>query len=180
MGKQLTKYQQQLVEENHNLIYQYAINNNLAIGEYYDLLAIGLCKAALIFNNEKGVFSTIAYKCMQNEVAMYWRHLSCSTSIPDDMIISIETPIESKQSRKNILADVISAGSTSVQDMVVGNIKIRELIELLTTTEKKVVCGIVNGLTPSEIAERLMVRRQTVSYHLIRVRQKWSSYLSNN
>ena len=45
--KSLTAEQQQLVIENHNLIYDFAKRKNLIIEEYYDILAIGLCNAAL-------------------------------------------------------------------------------------------------------------------------------------
>ena len=43
----LTKEQKELVENNHKLIYYYIHKNGLSVDEYYDILAIGLCKAAL-------------------------------------------------------------------------------------------------------------------------------------
>ena len=58
-----------LIEENHNLIYSYLHKMRLDIEEYYDLAAIGLCKAANNFDETKGFkFSTYAYRCMNNEV----------------------------------------------------------------------------------------------------------------
>ena len=47
MSIQLNDEQRKLVADNHNLIYQYLIDNNLPQDEYYDIAAIGLCKAAL-------------------------------------------------------------------------------------------------------------------------------------
>lgn len=62
----LNKEQQKLVETNHNLIYSFAKSNNIDVEEFYDVLAIGLCKAALVYDENKGMFSTLAYKCMSN------------------------------------------------------------------------------------------------------------------
>ena len=51
----LTKEQKELVENNHKLIYYYIHKNGLSLDEYYDILAIGLCKAALNFDESKGI-----------------------------------------------------------------------------------------------------------------------------
>ncbi len=68
MDDALSKDQQDLVSDNHNLIYSYANKMNLDINEYYDLLAIGLCKAAKMYDPNRGyAFSTYAYFVMRNE-----------------------------------------------------------------------------------------------------------------
>ena len=64
---QLTLDQQRIVSENHNLIYSLANKKNINLDEYYDVLAIGLCKAAMIYNENKSKFSTLAFTCMLNE-----------------------------------------------------------------------------------------------------------------
>ena len=57
----LTPEQQKLVEENHDLIYHMLNYHRLNHEDYYDIAAIGLCKAALIFKKPKKVqFSTFA------------------------------------------------------------------------------------------------------------------------
>lgn len=58
--------QRKLVADNHNLIYQYLIDNNLSQDEYYDIAAIGMCKAALKYDTSKGAFSTYVYKAIGN------------------------------------------------------------------------------------------------------------------
>ena len=64
----LTKEQKELVENNHKLIYYYIHKNGLSVDEYYDILAIGLCKAALNFDESKGIkFVTYAMFVMRNE-----------------------------------------------------------------------------------------------------------------
>lgn len=54
----LNDEQRKLVEDNHDLIYWYANKGGLALGEWYDLLAITLCYSALKYNPNKGAFST--------------------------------------------------------------------------------------------------------------------------
>ena len=49
------------------MIYSFAHSHNLPLDEYYDILAIALCKAGMTFNPELGyAFSTYAYKIMWN------------------------------------------------------------------------------------------------------------------
>ena len=79
--------QRQLVSDNHSLIYSYAKSKNLYLDEYYDLLAIALCKAAKSFDESRTKFSTFAYKCMENEVTTYWRKLNAQCSVPQDMMV---------------------------------------------------------------------------------------------
>ena len=69
MSIQLNDEQRKLVADNHNLIYQYLIDNNLPQDEYYDIAAIGLCKAALKYDTSKGAFSTYVYRAIRNNIS---------------------------------------------------------------------------------------------------------------
>ena len=55
----LTSTQQKMVEENHNLIYGMAHKYKINLDEYYDVLAIGLCKAAMTFDETKDSFQLL-------------------------------------------------------------------------------------------------------------------------
>lgn len=83
----LSVKQRKIAEENHNLIYSFARSRKLDIEEFYDLLAIGLCKAAYYYNPDKGRFSTIAYIRMQHELSNYFKELNMSKRIPDEKIV---------------------------------------------------------------------------------------------
>lgn len=74
--KRLNDEQRQLAADNHNLIYSFLSSNNLSIDEWYDVAAIGLCKAALNFDGGIAKFSTYAYKCMWNMVHIEMRKQS--------------------------------------------------------------------------------------------------------
>lgn len=58
---ELTKDEQLMVEENHNLIYAVANKYKLDIEEWYGLLAIELCNAVRKYKPEKGNLSTYYY-----------------------------------------------------------------------------------------------------------------------
>lgn len=77
MSKTLNDTQRKLVEDNHNLIYSYIHSHKLnldAVEDWYGAAAVGLCKAALIYDESRGCkFSTLAYLCIDNEVKMEMR-----------------------------------------------------------------------------------------------------------
>ena len=90
---ELNYEQQQLAEQNHNLIYSFAKSRKLDLEEYYDVLAIGLCKAALVYDENKATFSTLAYKCMNNEYNKIIRGQTVQRKIPDNLISSLDAVI---------------------------------------------------------------------------------------
>lgn len=55
----LTPEQQSIVAENHNLIYWYLNMRHLEESEWYDMLAIELCHAVMVYEPSKGALSTI-------------------------------------------------------------------------------------------------------------------------
>ena len=92
MNKTLNDQQRKLVEDNHNLIYYFLKGKNLsldAVEDWYGLCAIGLCKAALIYDSTKGTqFTTLAWVCMQNSchkdrLKAYQKSLQDVTNIVD-------------------------------------------------------------------------------------------------
>lgn len=68
----LTDEERELVTNNHNLIYSYLNKFHLS-DDYYDLCAIGLCRAAHFYKPENGKFSVYAFVCMSNIINMEWR-----------------------------------------------------------------------------------------------------------
>jgi len=65
----LTEEQRKIVEENHNLIYSYIKQKELDFSEYYDLLAIALCRAVIYWKQENGSkLSTYVYSVFDKEV----------------------------------------------------------------------------------------------------------------
>lgn len=76
---QLTEAQASMVEQNHNLIYVFLQKRGLSeenADDWYGVAALGLCKAAMHFDESKGCkFSTLAFVCMENEIRMEMRKM---------------------------------------------------------------------------------------------------------
>ena len=174
----LTKEQQDLVEENHNLIYGFAKKRNLDIEEYYGILAIGLCKAAMIYNNEKGNFSTLAFTCMESILYQQWRHEQRQSAIPADMIFSYDVKIDGEESdNRNSFLDVL-ASNDSTHNTVVGNIMKNTLLDILTEGERKIVELLDNGLDTVQIATLRGCSKQNISHRIKKIRNKLTNYLA--
>ena len=69
----MTEEQKKLVEDNHNLIYFVLHKHNLPIDEYYDILAISLCKSGIHYDENKSKFSTFAVYNMEQDLKMEFR-----------------------------------------------------------------------------------------------------------
>ena len=178
MGKKsLTLEQQDLVTQNHNLIYDFAKRKNLVIEEYYDILAIGLCNAALYYDSSKGKFSTLANLCMSNAVKDYWRNISADSKISEDLILSYDASKSGDEAEcGDAFIDRLTDG-ISIQDMVLSNISCDALMGVLNEKEKKVVRGITKGLTSREIAKIIDCTHQYVSVIKTNIKKKWKPLL---
>lgn len=173
--KQLTVAQQDLVTENHNLIYSFAKSRDLNLDEYYDILAIGLCKAGLLFDPSRGcAFSTLAYRLMQNECFMYWRNTYVGLKkIPHNLIISYDSPFyDEKDGRKYI--DLINDlfGSYRI-DTTTSELK--EFMESLSKQERLVLHYSIYGYTQLEITRRVGLSQSYISRVLRKIREKWKA-----
>ena len=166
----LTNEQRELAAKNHNLIYKFAHKMNISIDEYYDILAIALCNAAKIFNRNKGSFSTLAYKCMNNELNTYWSKTKKESSIPSTMIFSYDAPVEKNDCYGNSFKDIVE-DDYQYKEMISGIIS-KEFIYGLTDQEKQIVHFLLLGLKRQEIADKMGWKRQNVNYHLNKIREK--------
>lgn len=178
MEEPLTKQQQKLVEENHNLIYSFANKKNLNIDEYYDILAIELCRAAKIFDENKGNFSTVAYSCMMNELYNRWKYLKTKRVVPSDMIVSYDA----SRTREDFVdlgnyLDVFS-DNNSTEDIVESNIMKIEFLNLLDETDQIVFGYIINGATYDYISKKLGCTRSRIGQRVQRIRKQCADYLN--
>lgn len=174
--KSLTAEQQQLVIENHNLIYDFAKRKNLIIEEYYDILAIGLCNAALCFNPDRGKFSTIANHCMENILINHWKANRASSRIPEDLILSYDANKNGEESEDgDSFIDDMTDG-VSVQNKVISDIACDSLMNLLNDKEKRVVRYIIQGLTVREIASLMNCKHPYISQIKSNIKKKWKAY----
>lgn len=66
--KQLTAAQQDFATEHHDLIYWFLHRRKLVDDEWYGVVAEAYLKAVMVFDPDKGAFTTIACRCMENAV----------------------------------------------------------------------------------------------------------------
>jgi len=175
----LTQEQQDIVTKNHDLIYGCANKYNLSIDEYYDILAIGLCKAANNYLPKLGEFSTFAYTCMFNEVKAYWRSLNTQKAIPQNMLLSYDNNVLKNDS--DCFIDCIYDNTLiPVQDMAISNVVIKLIYEMLKDCDKKIVEYLLQGFSQVEISKKLNCSRQYINRRIKDMQKKIKPYLSIN
>ena len=158
----LTDEQRELAEKNHNLIYKFAYKRNILIDEYYGILATGLCNAAKIYDSNKGEFSTIAFRCMENELYMFWRSLQKKSCIPNELVYSIDSEEKSFKEPFDFCHF----------DKLEYDIMIEELKDILNDNEMKIIKMLLDGEIQSEIAEKMGCKRQNVGYYIKQIKKK--------
>lgn len=173
----LTDEQRRIAEKNHNLIYAFAREYNINLDEYYDLLAIGLCIAARIFNPDKGVqFSTLAYQCMRNEYYRFNIRKMNRKNIPADKIISYNEPI-SEESYSITLLDMLEDPSSAMDTSVA---EVNEFLKTVPDQYRSVLCEMIEGKRPTDAARDYGCSKQYIT-HLRNVFAKsWAEYNNTN
>lgn len=171
--------QQHLVEDNHNLIYSFAHSKELDLEEYYDLLAIALCKAALIFDENKGMFSTLVYKCMNNEVKLIKRKENEQKTIPKYMVDSLDYIYSSDNNdvenslKDKIIKDIFPAPDENVVNSIMFN---NFYYQNLDERERLIVDLVFQGKNQTDISKKLSVSQPQVSRLIKSVKIKWIKY----
>lgn len=169
--KPLTKQQKKLVEENHNLIYGFAKSRKLDIDHYYDILAIGLCKAAKIYDEDQCKFSTFAYRCMEIEIYAYWKRNIKKYGTIEEIALC-----DNHYMYKN----GFGIKTLSTHDIVVNNIIVSAFLNTLSKKEKTIIELIMNGLQQKEIADMMNCTQQNISFFVKKVHKKWNKYMNKN
>lgn len=157
----LTEDQRKLVEENHNLIYDYLWKKNLSIEEYYGLAAIGLCKAAITYDSGKAAFSTYAYMCISNEIGCCLRKYYADKYIPDELIGSLQYIVElgdNGVTLEDCIGDVID-----VEEEAIINDTLDKFYSRLNDDERLILSLHHAGYKQKEIAKRAEISQAQVS-----------------
>lgn len=168
----LTDSERKLVEENHNLIYKFAVDSKIDADEYYDVLAIGLCTAAKLFDPTHGTkFSTFAYRCMRTELFQTMRGERAKGRRPAGGIVSYNAEI----SDGDTYLDYVS-GLDGRYEFDVGNAEVAEYIERLSPVQQQVLNDLLKGETMVSIAKRSGYSRQRVHQIKKELQNEWLRY----
>lgn len=169
----LTEGQSKMVEENHNLIYGYLSKNNLNIDDYYDLAAIGLCKAAIHYDPNRSKFSTLAYTCMGNEIKGYLQSLNKKSFIPEKLMCSYDISLYEEDES---FVNKSLKSSFDVNRIVIKKIYFWKFFETLTEREKFIIKCFENDLDRKEIASKLNISLSLISRNIKGIKIKWIKF----
>ena len=148
----LTEEQKQTVEDNHNLIYWYINMNKLDLSEYYDLLAIELCKAVISYDKEKGSLSN------------YYK-LKCDQAMQKEYLKS-----KAQKRANNGLYDLSDYQCSNA----INNIDDFIIMDSIHNSEyKDVILLKLKGYTQTMIAKELGISQAQVSIILKKVRKHY-------
>lgn len=166
----LTDSQRKMAEDNHNLIYGYARQKYLDLDEYYGILAIALCKAARVYDKSRGAFATIAYTCMDNDVAAHIRSEMKKSRIPNAAIVSYDS-----EANQNLLEEISNSLFTNTEN---AGIMLSTLKGMLTSDQRDILKLLLQGMTQKEISEIRCCKIENVWYNIKQIRKKASRLLN--
>lgn len=116
----MTDTQEKLIVDNYQLVHGFVHKYGQSFGHEYDesvqIASLGLCYAAIKYDETKSKFSTYAYKCMMREFLKLDRLKKAKRR--DFSTISIQTPIQNvKGEESGCLEDIISYDELGFQEI---------------------------------------------------------------
>lgn len=174
-----TKQKKKFAEENHNLIYSFLNKHNLSIDEYYDVAAIGYCKAVQNFDSSRGVsFSTYAFYCMMNSCRMEIRNSKYLRTIPKDKLVYYQQNITNGKDQEYNLEEILVEDKLCLEDEVTTNLAFKHFLDTIDKRDAEILKLLVKGRTQIEIAEDLNMSQSYVSRLIKNIRKKLEKYLN--
>lgn len=158
---QITGEQKQLITDNHNLIYSFLQKRSLDIEDYYDLAAIGLCKAAKTFEKDKSAFSTYAFCCMFNEVMHHKRKMKAAMRIGQSELIYYDNT-ENNEDGSSSLFDRIHC-NTDTEDKIILSLDIERSLKNMNEKEMIILLMSTQGYKQIQIAKQVKITQAGVS-----------------
>lgn len=161
----MTKEQEQLVIDNHNLIYYYLKRHNLDISSYYDVCAIGLCKAAMSYDKDKSSFATYALHIMHNEYLMDIRKNTLVKN-KDVCIYSLDEPLTNSKGEQFYRYEIVSNELSAYDNILPYNLE-----EILDKRQLQIVQLCLLGYTQYDIGIKLKLSQSYVSRILKQIKK---------
>ena len=158
----MTEKQKQLAADNHNLIYSFLNKHNLNEEEYYDLAAIGLCKAAKYYKDDVSKFSTYAFRCMINTVLNEMKTKNLARRIPEELVGSYNNTICGENGEEIEFIDILPCDIDFEKD-VIAKAMIDNCMRNLSEKNRLVFTLLLDGYTHREIADIIGFHHSNVS-----------------
>lgn len=167
MDMKLTKEQQKLVEDNHDLVFGFLRDYHLSYEDWYDVACIGLCITGLNWDKEKGKFSTLAYKNMYNEygkIIQYSKRLKRKEEEPVRSLNMVNNE------DKYEYGDTISNG-IDYEELSINSVCLNRCVNKLNAKQKQVLDLHLSGKTLEQIGKIIGITLQGAMYRLQKARQ---------
>ena len=144
-----------MVEENHNLIYSFLNSHKLSVDEWYDVAAIGLCKAGLTYTADKGCkFSFYAYRIMTNEVRMEIKKLNSIRRAADKEAVRYDAFMRIDGRRALTFLDSIENIYHNTENEAMVNITFSDFMKNIENEKEiKIIKLLANGYKQREAAK---------------------------
>lgn len=169
----MTEQQKSLAESNHNLIYSFLLKYHLPFEDWYDLAAIGLCKAAMTFKEDVSTFSTYAYRCMFTSVMQEKRKETQSGTIPEYQIFYYQSEVATEMDGNVIsFLDTMPSKENTESDAVANLIYV-DFLNSLKDKDRTIFSLIADGYKQKDISKLVGCSQPQVS----RVKKKLAKYL---
>jgi RNA polymerase sigma factor (sigma-70 family) len=153
---------------------------HLDVEEWYDIAAIGLCKAANTYNNDKSGFSTYAYKCMYTTIIMEKRKENAMRTIPQNQIVYYENQVNesSKDNDTSTFLNYIPS-KQDIENEIISALSLENIENELVGNKKKVFLLLREGYTQCEISKIIGISKQRVSKIKQEITEKYYTRGSN-
>lgn len=148
----MTQEQQKLVEDNHNLIYHFLRKYKLEHDKWYDMAAIGLCKAAISYDESISKFSTYAYKVMLNTVFKEKNKEFKLSAIPKHKLSYYDEEYTYKNDEYITFFDTLHS-CDNTESQAIFNIRLHNFMNNITEKERQVLHLTIKGYLQREIGE---------------------------
>lgn len=159
----MTDEQRKLCEDNHNLIYHFLHKYNLPIDEWYDMAAIGLCKAATSYNDELSKFSTYAMNGMYMTVFCEKRKEKSLKAIPYYMMMYHQEKTTTKEGEDvGELIDCL-ASNENIEENVTFQVVYNNACEKLCERDKTILKMMIDGYSQEKIANGFALSQPQIS-----------------
>ena len=171
IGK-LTAEQSKRVADNHGLTFSFCFKHGLDIDEYYDVLALALCKASQTYNPDVSEFSTYAYSTMKFAVwDEYRKQNTYKSKVPQYLLTSTNELVGIDKDTP--LIELIPSKDEPFEKQIENEMFFERLKNILSKKEKEVVeLRFCKDYTFEEIAKMLNVSKQSVQQTFERAKKK--------
>ena len=171
----LTPEQRKLAEKHHNLIFYFMKRKRLDQEEFYDILAIALCKAVRSYGPSEYTFATYCYRCFENALRMHIRDNKRRVQSAPFSAFEIH---DDSGDIDNVIEETVSC-EKAIQtfDELETYMAMEGFVSRIPEQLRQVLKLHLKEYTQQQIAEILGISQPQVSRTLARIRMLYKKYI---